>query len=133
MDSSSSVYLPSNTIAYGDAYSRSYVCAIWYQNEWNVGKYVNGNCNFSWGGTEWTNTQYKVLVGRNVFWTDWDSSRYPPTNGVYIYSVGSNQSYVCGVYYEGAYHTGKVFNNRCNVGYNGTEYVFDNYQIAFYQ
>ncbi len=131
VDGAAGAYLPNNAVYYGPTQSPRYVCAVFYNNEWSVGKYVNGDCNFSYGGSEWLAKQYKVLIGTYVQWADWNSSYAPPTNGVYIYSNGYNTSYVCGVYFNNDYNTGKIFNNRCEIGWGGVAYSFDRYNVAF--
>lgn len=125
--------VPNNAVVGGSQYNPSstfYVCHANYHGGTHPGKYLNGNCNISWGGREVVISQgYEILVSRSSLgWTS-ASNGSIPDNAIEGGYEGNNPLYVCQANYRNGTHTGKIIGRNCNFGWGGKEVMSTNYNV----
>lgn len=124
-------YMPPNAVIGGyENGSPLFVCHADYNGGTHIGKVVNGNCYFGWGGREIVTSNYEVLS------TTTPLSWIPASNGyVPPYAVqggeqnGGQPLFVCQAYFHGSMHPGKIVGQFCNISWGGQEIVMRDYNV----
>lgn len=124
--------LPTNAIISGqEGDLKLAVCRSSYNDGVHPGKVVAGKCNFGWGGAEISASTYEVLTG-DVSQLSWVATGYGSpqvANAVTGGNVGTTQLMVCRGAFGTGVHPGKLFAEKCNIGYGGKEFALTSYEV----
>ncbi|MET0284864.1 MAG: DM9 repeat-containing protein [Polyangiales bacterium] len=104
------------------------VCRASYAGATHPGEVWNNLCNIGYGGGVLTLPNYEVL-GAGSTPLSWVSGPSSQPRAVIGGSSGSFQMAVCRADYNGVKHAGKVWGTNCNVGVNGAERIFSNFDV----
>jgi hypothetical protein len=123
--------VPANaTIGGKDASGRDlYVCRSDMGDGIHPGELSGVNCIVGWGGTERAMPDFEVLaMGTAVSWVS--ASQGFPARAIIGGTHASGPAMaVCRADMGDGLHPGKVWNNRCHVGWGGTERVMPTFEV----
>lgn len=92
-----------------------------------------GGCNISWGGSEFSVPNYKVLLNGDYEWIE-SSGGYIPRNAVQggrEHLPGRQPLFVCRSIFRGGLHPGKIRPGfgGCNIAWGGREHTIGLYEL----
>ena len=109
-----------------------YIGQVKYEGGKHIGKVRKefGGCNFSYGGKELCEPEYRVLMAK-THWVNATGGEVPQDSMVGGNEADGEKLYVGRVNYEGGVHIGKVRGafGGCNFGWGGEEHCEKEYQV----
>lgn len=110
-----------------------YIGQVKYEGGKHIGKVRKefGGCNFSWGGEEKCESEYRVLTSKKAHWINASNGDVPEDSMVGGNEGDGEKIYIGRVNYEGGVHMGKVREafGGCNFSWGGKELCEKEYQV----
>lgn len=106
-----------------------YICRANYRGGVHPGKYLSGNCNISWGGSEIIMQHYEILLSdKPLIWIE-ESDGNIPNHAIAGGSENGNPLFICQADYKNGTHPGKIIGENCNFGWGGHEMMAPYYKV----
>ena len=121
--------IPRNAVKGGDDTNGAvlYVCRTIHNGTTLPGKVVENKCNYNWGTTEYTSSNYEILTGDDYYWSGYDIDY----DAAIIGGQSRNEDYyICrAILKDGSKQPGRLQNNKCNYGYAGKGYTSTSFEV----